>query len=276
MGRRLYCWLVGLHPRRFREDFGEEMIAIFDQVAEHRERGALCIDALVSLLRQWLLRPPHQEPVLSTPLFHLLDSSLPSRTALVNGTVLSLVFLTALTFFIGRSGHPPGLDIATALRPRVLGVDRSSALQATKINLKSEGDDPLYPFANAYFRMIRPLDILDADHDWVISFREIMTAPAALRRLDWNHDGKLSPEECGFYSGKTLKTKLDPQLVQRARLDFMRLNPVLAALDADHDGEISADEIKNSAAALRTLDKNRDGSLAPDEVLPDALTVERH
>jgi hypothetical protein len=51
----------------------------------------------------------------------------------------------------------------------------------------------------------------------------------------------------------------------------MRLNPVLAALDSDHDGEISADEIKNAAAALRTLDQNRDGSLTPDEVLPDAL-----
>ena len=51
----------------------------------------------------------------------------------------------------------------------------------------------------------------------------------------------------------------------------MRLNPVLAALDADHDGEISADEIKNSSAALRTLDQNRDGRLTPDEVLPGPL-----
>jgi hypothetical protein len=124
--------------------------------------------------------------------------------------------------------------------------------------------------------MIRVLDILDADHDWVISPWEIMTAPAALRRLDWNHDCKLSPEECGFFVGENPKNKLDPQLVQRGRLDFMRLNPVLAALDADHDGEISSDEIKNSSAALRTLDKNQDGSLTPAEVLPDALTVERH
>jgi EF hand len=55
----------------------------------------------------------------------------------------------------------------------------------------------------------------------------------------------------------------------------MRLNPVLAALDADHDGEISADEIKNSAAALRTLGKTHDGSLTPDELLPDPLTIKR-
>jgi Ca2+-binding EF-hand superfamily protein len=134
----------------------------------------------------------------------------------------------------------------------------------------------LYPFANAYFRMIRVLDILDADHDWIISPWEIITAPAALRRLDRNHDGKLSPEECGFYLGANPKINLDPQRVQRERLRFMRLNPVLAALGSDHDGEISVDEIKNSPAALRTLDQNRDGRLTPDEVLPDALlTIKR-
>jgi hypothetical protein len=35
----------------------------------------------------------------------------------------------------------------------------------------------------------------------------------------------------------------------------MRSNPVLIALDADHDGEISATEIENAPAALRTLTK---------------------
>jgi hypothetical protein len=49
---------------------------------------------------------------------------------------------------------------------------------------------------------------------------------------------------------------------------FMRENPVLAALDSNHDGEISASEIDHSAAALRTLDRNGDGSLEAFEVLP--------
>jgi len=44
--------------------------------------------------------------------------------------------------------------------------------------------------------------------------------------------------------------------------------PVLRALDADEDGEISADEIKNATAALGKLDKNGDGKLTRDEVLP--------
>jgi Ca2+-binding EF-hand superfamily protein len=133
----------------------------------------------------------------------------------------------------------------------------------------------LYPFANAYFRIIRVVDVLDADHDHILSPWEISTAPAALRRLDRNHDGKLSSEECGFYLGDNPKINLDPQRVQRERLRFMRLNPVLAALDSDHDGEISADEIENSSAELRMLDQNHDGSLTPDELLPDPLTIKR-
>jgi len=288
MDRLLYVWLVGLHPRQFRERFGQEMIGIYDEHTGNGRHAALFIDLLISLFRQWMLRPAHHEPALSialpatssdTPVFQLLDSSLPRRSALVKGAILTLIWFSAMTLFIGRTGHPPRFLIATRTpRPQVLGVGEPAAWRGeptTQIKLKAEGEDPLYPFAKAYFRMIRVLDILDANHDWIISPWEIITVPAALRRLDQNHDGKLSPEECGFFVGENPKTKLDPQVVQRARLDFMRLNPVLAALDADHDGEISAGEIQNATAALKTLDQNLDGRLTPDEVLPDALTLQR-
>src|SRR2546430_1497550 len=69
------------------------------------------------------------------------------------------------------------------------------------------------------------------------------------------------------------ETKLDAEFVGRVRLEFMRVNPVLAALDADHDGEISAVEIRNSAVALKTLDRNRDGSLTPVELIPDSVDI---
>lgn len=55
MKRSLYRVLVALHPRRFRERFGDEMLWIFDQSVP--ERGTrLFGDCVVSLLRQWLLR----------------------------------------------------------------------------------------------------------------------------------------------------------------------------------------------------------------------------
>ena len=43
-------------------------------------------------------------------------------------------------------------------------------------------------------------------------------------------------------------------------------NPIIAALDANHDGEIDASEISNAPAALRKLDKNGDGKLTRAEL----------
>jgi Ca2+-binding EF-hand superfamily protein len=44
--------------------------------------------------------------------------------------------------------------------------------------------------------------------------------------------------------------------------------PVMMALDADGNGEISADEINNATAALKKLDRNRNGKLDADELRP--------
>lgn len=44
--------------------------------------------------------------------------------------------------------------------------------------------------------------------------------------------------------------------------------PLHAALDANHDGTMDADEISNASAALKTLDKNSDGKLAREELMP--------
>ena len=44
--------------------------------------------------------------------------------------------------------------------------------------------------------------------------------------------------------------------------------PVIAVLDANHDGVIDATEIANASRALLTLDKNGDGQLTMDELRP--------
>ena len=49
---------------------------------------------------------------------------------------------------------------------------------------------------------------------------------------------------------------------------FMRMFPIMAALDADGNGEISTEEIKAAPAALKKLDKNNDGKLTDAELLP--------
>lgn len=44
--------------------------------------------------------------------------------------------------------------------------------------------------------------------------------------------------------------------------------PIIEALDLNHDGVISADEIAKAAESLKKLDKNGDGQLTPDESRP--------
>src|SRR5262245_38392394 len=50
-----------------------------------------------------------------------------------------------------------------------------------------------------------------------------------------------------------------------AGADKRPVPPLLAALDANGDHIISADEIANASAALKSLDKNGDGQLTPEE-----------
>lgn len=45
-------------------------------------------------------------------------------------------------------------------------------------------------------------------------------------------------------------------------------HPLEQALDTDGDHQLSAKEIENAAAALKTLDKNEDGKLSEDELRP--------
>ncbi len=52
----LYALLIRLHPPAFRERFAEEMLWIFEEAGNAWGAGSLLRDAIVSLLRQWLIR----------------------------------------------------------------------------------------------------------------------------------------------------------------------------------------------------------------------------
>lgn len=58
------------------------------------------------------------------------------------------------------------------------------------------------------------------------------------------------------------------QAPERGRGGMMRISPVLAALDADKDGTISAPELQSAPVALKALDKDSDGQIAATELRP--------
>src|SRR5215470_20031928 len=58
--RPLYVWLIQKHPDRFRQQFGEEMMSIFDDSTRRRSGLHLVIDGFVSMLRQRFLRPEYR------------------------------------------------------------------------------------------------------------------------------------------------------------------------------------------------------------------------
>ena len=55
MSRFIYRCLIRLHPRDFRERFGEQMLCAFDE-AERTGGAAFLADGLGSIGRQWILR----------------------------------------------------------------------------------------------------------------------------------------------------------------------------------------------------------------------------
>jgi Ca2+-binding EF-hand superfamily protein len=266
MMRWLYIQLLWMHPRTFRQRFGDEMLGIFDQSAEKR---SLIVDGVVSLLRQWALRPSETGFAATAsadgvPLFYTAGPEIPSTTALMRGAILTF-FLFGVICFVTSHRWKQTTLIVGSHHPSPSNILGAHTDARAETDLPAEVKVPPYPYHPpllAYFRLILVLGALDADQDNIISAAEIEDAPSALRKLDTNHDGKLTAEECGL--------KPDPNIdLWRQRITFMRIHPVLAALDANHDGEISESEIRNSARALRTLDFNGDGKLTEHELYPD-------
>ena len=55
------------------------------------------------------------------------------------------------------------------------------------------------------------------------------------------------------------------------RPSFIRIHPLLSALDTDHDGIISSAELSRAPEVLAKLDANKDGVITPDELRPQGF-----
>jgi len=138
---------------------------------------------------------------------------------------------------------------------------------------------------------------LDKNHDKKISRDEFpSTLPQQMfDRLDENHDGFISEEEWsrargrmmgggGPRTGEALVKLLDTDKDGKvSRDEFAKIVAIFDALDQNHDGSLSAEELNgffravnetqvkatggvDTNGAFAKFDKNKDGKLTPDEV----------
>ncbi len=118
MLRFLYCAALRAHPQYFRERFAQEMQAIFDQAESPLQQVGLLADAVLSLFRQWTLRPKFlHEHAMAAPdggglLFSSLGDSKPRTVALLYGAILSAFVLNGVSLTMGYAWeHPIFIDI---------------------------------------------------------------------------------------------------------------------------------------------------------------------
>jgi len=117
---------------------------------------------------------------------------------------------------------------------------------------------------------------LDRDGDGRVSRKEFDGPADAFDHHDANRDGYLDDSErpdplgMGPQPGMGSRPKPKPGGPSGSHAEFRPpMHPLVMALDANRDGEISAEEIENAAVALKKLDQNGDGKLTHDELHPE-------
>lgn len=165
----------------------------------------------------------------------------------------------------GRDGAQPGLGRGIEPGEVFKRMDRNGDGKLTADDLPEQGRDRFKAFAER----------VDADKDGAISEEEFRKAPrpeggpgrdGGPRREGGPGEGE--PRRDGPPREGEPRREGGPfQGGPRVGMAFP-VAPIMAAIDSNKDGEISADELAAASSELRKLDKNGDGKLGREEIMP--------
>ena len=174
---------------------------------------------------------------------------------------LSLLFLWVPAFAQG-----PDAQRTRSPRPVILAIDTDHDGQLTSLEyLPSQSD----PAANKPDETVQRLMSLDKNNDGVLTTNEVPERLQGLfTRADSNRDGKLTPDEIRASAA----TQAGPNGRAQRTGEATRMDPVLSAIDTNHDGVLSAAEIAAAPTTLKALDKDGDGELSAAELRPRQQT----
>lgn len=115
---------------------------------------------------------------------------------------------------------------------------------------------------------VQRLMTLDKNGDGELTKDELPERMQALLvKGDKDQNGRLTPEEI-----RTMFADQGPvagrPLPPGGAIAAMRSDPLINALDTDHDGAISPEEMLHAADSLKTLDVNHDGKISSAEMRP--------
>jgi Ca2+-binding EF-hand superfamily protein len=196
---------------------------------------------------------------------------------------LSLLFLVPFASAQGPGGTPPPRPALLAIDTNHDGkfsVEEIAAASAGLMTLDKDHDGRLTsleylpsqsdPNANKPDETVQRLMALDRNGDGTLTKDEVSERMQGLfTRIDTNKDGKLTPDEIRASATGQSGPVGRPQSGGEAT----RMDPVLNAIDADHDGILSASEIATAPTALKSLDKDGDGELSASELRLRQMTA---
>jgi Ca2+-binding EF-hand superfamily protein len=181
----------------------------------------------------------------------------------------------------GRGFAPPASLVRTALDTNGDGLLSASEIDAAPASLRrldrngdgrldaSELRPPAPPTISD--ELTTTLMGFDADKDGRLTRAEVPERFQGLfERADTNKDGVLTAEEIRALAVQQNQSAPAARggPGEGFRGEFAFPDPLITALDTDHDNVLSASEIAGAAKALLSLDRNGDGQLTPDEMQP--------